>query len=311
MTQIKALPLELQKVAEQELGEVPARISEDLQNLKLWIQQQPHLNARLDDQFLIQYLRGCKYSLEKAKAKIDLFFTLKSKFPEFSNPTDVNGAKFREMFNYGLGISLPRPLNDNGPRIYFMKFNDDVAKGLVDFDDLYSVPNAMHEIMMLEDPYACINGIIYVMDLKGITMTMASKYTPTFLRKLIQLYEKSIPLRIKGIHLINMPGFFHSVLSIVLPLMSEKLRQRITLNGQNYESLFKLVPKEYLPQYLGGENGSFEDLLKDYEQKWLEYDEYFKENANYGTNELLRPGKPIDFDGLFGLGGSFRKLDVD
>lgn len=86
---------------------------------------------------------------------------------------------------------------------------------------------------------------------------------------------------------------------------------QISINGQNYESLFNIIPKEYLPKHLGGDNGSFEQLHKDFEQKWLEYADYFKENANYGTNELLRPGKPIDFDGIFGLGGSFRKLDVD
>lgn len=62
---------------------------------------------------------------------------------------------------------------------------------------------------------------------------------------------------------------------------------------------------------MGGENGTTEEHLREFEKKWLEYENYFKENANYGTNELLRPGKPIDFDSLYGLGGSFRKLVVD
>lgn len=101
MANIKTLPTELQKVAETELCEVTARIPSDLQALKDWIGQEPHLNARLDDQFLIQFLRGCKYSLEQAKVKIDLFFTLKSQFPGMFNATDVNDANFRKIFNYG------------------------------------------------------------------------------------------------------------------------------------------------------------------------------------------------------------------
>lgn len=101
MISLKQLPPELQKVAETELNEVPARIPEDLLALKTWIAKQPHLNARLDDQFLIQFLRGCKYSLERAKTKIDLFFTLKSKFPALFNITDVHDKKFRKLFNYG------------------------------------------------------------------------------------------------------------------------------------------------------------------------------------------------------------------
>lgn len=109
MAKVKLLSAELQKVAEMELGEVTARIPEDLQSLKTWIEKQPHLNARLDDKFLIQFLRGCKYSMERAKEKIDQFFTLKSKFPQLFNATNVNDTRFRKMFNYGYNINLCGP----------------------------------------------------------------------------------------------------------------------------------------------------------------------------------------------------------
>lgn len=101
MAQIKPLSPELQKVAIEELGEVPSRIQDDLQALKSWIDQQPHLKARTDDQFLIQFLRGCKYSLERAKSKLDLYFALKSKYPELMNVIDVNEPKFREIYKLG------------------------------------------------------------------------------------------------------------------------------------------------------------------------------------------------------------------
>ena len=107
-----------------------------------------------------------------------------------------------DFFFLRLGIPLPRPLNENGARIYFMKFDGDIAKGLIDIEELYIVTNAMHEIIMMEDPYACINGIIYIMDLKEITINAISKFTPSFFRKVVQFYEKSLPLRIKGIHFI-------------------------------------------------------------------------------------------------------------
>ncbi|XP_065367084.1 alpha-tocopherol transfer protein-like [Calliphora vicina] len=311
MLHIKPLSNELQQVALNELAEVPNRIPNDLQALRTWIEQEPHLNARLEEQFLIQYLRGCKYSLERAKAKIDLFFTLKSKFPDLFNVSDVNEAKFRKINSYGFGLPLPQPLNDNGPRIFFFKFEGDIAKGLIDIEDLFCVLNAMHEIFLMDDPYACINGIVYILDMKNISISMASQFTPSFLRKIVQFYEKSLPLRIKAVHLLNTPGFFHSVLSILLPLLSEKLRQRMFVYGQTYDNLEEKVPKKYLPLYLGGENGAREQILKDFDKKWLEYENYFKENANYGTHELLRPGKPIDFDSIYGLGGSFRILDVD
>lgn len=101
MAQIRPLPEELQKAAIEQLGEDPARIPADLEALRTWIKQQPHLRANTDDQFLIAFLRGCKYSMEKTKSKIDKFFTLKSKFPEFFGPTDVDDPKFRDIFRLG------------------------------------------------------------------------------------------------------------------------------------------------------------------------------------------------------------------
>lgn len=101
MAQVRPLSEELQKAATELLGEDPSRIPADLEILKTWIKQQPHLRANTDDQFLLAFLRGCKYSMEKTKSKIDKFFTLKSKLPEFFGATDVDDPKFREILKLG------------------------------------------------------------------------------------------------------------------------------------------------------------------------------------------------------------------
>ena len=78
-TKIRSLPSELQLIACKELNEVPESISSELDTLKEWIEQQPHLRARTGDQFLMAFLRGCKHSMEKTKRKIDNFYTLRTK----------------------------------------------------------------------------------------------------------------------------------------------------------------------------------------------------------------------------------------
>lgn len=91
MVNIRTISPELQKIAEVELNEVPSRIEEDLLALRTWIGKQAHLRARTDDQFLITFLRGSKYSLERAKEKIDLFFTVRTLMHEMfidRDPTD-------------------------------------------------------------------------------------------------------------------------------------------------------------------------------------------------------------------------------
>lgn len=83
------------------------------------------------------------------------------------------------------------------------------------------------------------------------------------------------------------------------------------MHGNNFDSLHQQIPQKYLPVEYGGENGSIEELIKDWEQRILAYKQYWVEENNYGTDERLRPGRPVDFESLFGMEGSFRQLNVD
>lgn len=58
-------------------------------------------NSFLDAVFLLNYLRGCKYSLEKAKQKIDLAFTLRNALPEFFSGWDPMLPDIQEALKLG------------------------------------------------------------------------------------------------------------------------------------------------------------------------------------------------------------------
>lgn len=55
----------------------------------------------LDDQFLITFLRGCKFSIQKAKEKIDLFFTVREEIPELIRNRDPLGKRMGAMIKLG------------------------------------------------------------------------------------------------------------------------------------------------------------------------------------------------------------------
>lgn len=72
------------------------------------------------------------------------------------------------------------------------------------------------------------------------------------------------------------------------------------------------MPLKYFPKEYGGENGSIPELVADFENTFMKYRDYMRESeTKYGTNEKMRPGEPINFENLFGMEGSFRKLNVD
>ncbi|XP_073846855.1 alpha-tocopherol transfer protein-like [Musca autumnalis] len=309
MRNISILSEELQKIANEELGEVPTRIAEDLATLRLWLEHQPHIKYRDDDQFLLQFLRGSKYSMEKAKTKLDLYYSLKSRYPEMLNLCDVDDVKFREVCNLGTFQTLPKPVNDIGPRIIVGRFCYPTNKYTI--EDIFQAGCGLHEMLLVQDPYACICGIVYIVDFKEATASHFLQMTPNFCMKLVSFFEKAMPLRIKSVYYINTSEAAQQFFKILFPFFSQKLRERIHVMGDDLTEMIKDLSPESLPQDYGGNLKSLRELTLDFNKNWDSFREFFKENLNYGTDETLRPGKPLDIDGLFGVGGSFRKLNVD
>jgi hypothetical protein len=54
-----------------------------------------------DSQWLITFLRGCKFSLERTKEKLDMFYTFRSAVPEFFKNRDPLRPELREIIKSG------------------------------------------------------------------------------------------------------------------------------------------------------------------------------------------------------------------
>lgn len=45
------------------------------------------------------FLRGCKFSLEKTKRKLDMYFTMRAAVPEFFTDRDISRPELQEILN--------------------------------------------------------------------------------------------------------------------------------------------------------------------------------------------------------------------
>ena len=58
-----------------------------------------------DDDFILMYLRGCKYSLEKVKKKIDMWHTVRTHCPDLFDGWSYKDAKMKELIHAGYSIN--------------------------------------------------------------------------------------------------------------------------------------------------------------------------------------------------------------
>jgi hypothetical protein len=101
MPNIRPLSTALAEIAANELNEVSERIDADLAGIREWLLKTPHIYARTDDQFLVAFLRGCKYSVEKVKEKLDLHYTVRQIVPELVKHRDPYDPMTAGLLNLG------------------------------------------------------------------------------------------------------------------------------------------------------------------------------------------------------------------
>ncbi|KAE8741773.1 hypothetical protein FOCC_FOCC012721 [Frankliniella occidentalis] len=105
----------------------PEATRRDAVTLREWLQKQPHLPklTEEEDDWLCRYLLACKNSLERAKRRIEYFFTVQAMWPDYFNAPSVEvGMAFAD---YMWGGPLPKMLED-GTRVTFYKFSPELAK---------------------------------------------------------------------------------------------------------------------------------------------------------------------------------------
>lgn len=134
---------------------------------------------------------------------------------------------------------LPIPLNDNGPRIGIMRMGLYPA-GKYTIEEVMMVACALQEILLLEDDYANVNGVIFIGDFEKATMAHMFQMTPSVSKKMTVFSEEAVPLRPKASHFINTPAGFEPVFNMIKPMMSEKQQKRVSPIDYNYNSDYNI-----------------------------------------------------------------------
>ncbi|KAK3865838.1 hypothetical protein Pcinc_028582 [Petrolisthes cinctipes] len=180
-----------------------------------------------------------------------------------------------------------------------------------DMNDLARVILTTIDLVLEEDELIGITGIEIVMDAGTLTMAHAVQMTPPLIKKVSTIIQEGYPMRPKGLNYINTPAAFDTVFNIFKSFMKEKMKRRVHIHGSDMESLYKEVPRDILPVEYGGTNGTIEEIKNHWLQRVDARRDWLLEDEKYCVDESKRPGKAKTSADLFGIEGSFRKLNVD
>ncbi|XP_075992123.1 alpha-tocopherol transfer protein-like [Anticarsia gemmatalis] len=306
---VRTLTPVLAEKARVELNEDPKRVPGDLQSIKDWLAKQPHLRARTDDQWLLSFLRGCKFSLERTKEKLDLYYSVRTAAPEMFR-IRVTDPLFDEILSLGSIITLPKVASPDAPRVNLIRPGTyDPSK--YNILDVMAVSSAVMKIIMMEDDNATVAGAVSILDLEGVSMAHFLQMTPVTMKKMVVMGQDASPLRMKGTHYLNTPPGFETIFNAMKAMLNEKNKNRLYVHNKNYDAMYQHIPKDILPKEYGGNGGSVAEITEYWRNKVKEYSSWLTEDELYGSDESKRPGKPKTSEDMFGVEGSFRQLDFD
>ncbi|CAD7088247.1 unnamed protein product [Hermetia illucens] len=162
----------------------------------------------------------------------------------------------------------------------------------------------------VEDDYFSIGGYSVLFDMDGFsTKHMAGLTVPT-LRELAECMKLGYPIRHRGIHYINCPTGFDVLLRLFRNFLPTKLANVIHTHS-DFESVYEHFPKSCLPAEYGGNLGTLREITSDFLEKYLSSREWFDEDSKYRCDETKRQGASRIPNDLFGVDGSFKKLEID
>ncbi|XP_065306376.1 alpha-tocopherol transfer protein-like isoform X2 [Dermacentor albipictus] len=269
------LPEELQKVAAEELGEDARKRDLCLVKLRNLLQGETSLHSRMDDEFLLRFLRTKKFKVEVAYRTIRNYYRHRRESPEIFQ--GLRPSKLRHVYHANGQMRLPHK-DPEGRPIFVLRIG---CWKPCDYD-YYQLRKA--NMLCLEDicldPAVQVKGLVCILDCRGWGLQHLLAFPISQVRKTIDLLQDCLPARFKAVHVVYQPSVFNVFFSLAKPFLTTKNINRIHIHGSDMASLHQYLPPSILPEEYGGVHGPFDNTK--YCQGLYDREDSFVQDLKYG-----------------------------
>lgn len=240
---------ELSEKARKELRETPDIVRESIAALRDLLKENKDLKCPLEqDAWLIRFLRPTKFYPESAYTLVKNYYQFKVKHKNVYE--NLVPSREKNVFNHDILTVLPRR-DQGGRRILVLELGKKWKHNKCSLDEVYKGAVLFLEASLLE-PETQISGAQVIFDMDGLSLQQTWQFTPPFAKRIVDWLQDSVPIRLKGLHIVNQPYAFNLVFNLFKPFLREKLRSRIIFHGTDRDSLHQYLSPKCLPECYGG-----------------------------------------------------------
>ncbi|CAL7944007.1 unnamed protein product [Xylocopa violacea] len=270
---------EVKAIAEKELRETEEVVKEGIVALRKLIEEDKTIYFRTDDDFLLIFLRPCKFYAKSAYELMLRVADFKEKNAALLDnllPADEKVAILESNV-----VNVIKSRDHKGRRMLLMNCGKVWDPSKVSADQLFRLLYLVHELAMLE-PETQICGVVVIMDFEGLAMKQAMGFTPSFSMRLLSFIQDAMPLRLKEAHVVKQPFLFNMVWKMFKPFVKEKLKSRMFFHGNKMASLHNHIPPTHLPKNYDGDLPEIDYTSADWYPTLIKQEDKIKEWNSYG-----------------------------
>lgn len=264
--------------AEENLNETEESRRAALSEIKKWLtEEKPDLNAHLEDRYLLAFLRGCKFRLDRTKIKLINYYTMRKNEPAWFSNRDPLLKEIQDLVK--LGVFVPLKLTYEKKLVVIIRVAAHDPK-LYKQDDVFKTGMMILDVAARESEQCQIYGCAAIFDLDGLTMAHGTEMTPSVIKRAVFSWQ-NYHIRPKQLEFMNAPMFVNVILNIFKSFMKPKMKARMRVHFSRTQSLLEAIDRKILPPEYGGEGDDLDTLIKYWNDKLLSYRDWFINDEKY------------------------------
>ncbi|XP_072395227.1 uncharacterized protein [Diabrotica undecimpunctata] len=282
-------------------GKSKENVAHDVGVIKNWLQSQAHLPEMPADTMITYFIVNSNFSIEKTKQSLDMYYSVRTIMPDIFQNTLPFSPTVKSVYDEITLVPLPS-LTATLQRVVFVKVNGDPER--LSGDLALVTMTHMNEVRIWEDLSL---GDIYILDYRKLNLSYVKKATPQYFKKLDFICEEVWNNQIKELHIINASSSAEVIIALLRKYLYTGLRNKVFVH-ESLTDLYKVVPREILPEEYGGDEPSLNDLKDSWYKTLQKHHSRFEKLENMVVQENRRPSACKNCD-ILGYYGNYMRID--
>jgi len=240
-----------------------------------------------DQLLLLRFLNCCDFDVEKTHALLKLNLGIRHQWPQVFANRDINSSELQNVISFAQICPMPIDTKEKHKVTIFRFIDDSPDKyDFVNYIKMLLITNDVRNVTL--DSFDVSQGEVCVMDCEGFSFKHFLKVATNLsvLKMYLNYVQTAVPFKIVANHFVNCSPILTKMMTLMKPFINRELYEAMHFHTDGYQSLHKMVSKEFLPTEYGGTAGLIDAINRNWMKNIEQQRDYVVDDSNWTVNDF-------------------------